>query len=49
MGPIGSVSYRETSPGGYDTYRVSFSNGDCVFHILVNADGGIQDLDVRMD
>ncbi len=49
LGPIESVLYRGTSPGGYDTYRVLFSKGDCFFHILVNADGGIQDLDVRID
>jgi CubicO group peptidase (beta-lactamase class C family) len=49
LGPILSVSYRGTSPGGYDTYRMSFAKGDCFFHILVNADGGIQDLDVRID
>lgn len=49
LGTIESVLYRGTSPGGYDTYRVSFAKGDCFFHILVNADGGIQDLDVRID
>jgi len=49
LGAIESVLYRGTSPGGYDTYRVSFAKGDCFFHILVNADGGIQDLDVRID
>ena len=49
MGPILSVSYRGTSPGGYDTYQVSFSKRDCFFHILPNADGGIQDLDLRID
>ena len=27
LGPIESVLYRWTSPGGYDTYRVSFSKG----------------------
>lgn len=49
LGAIESVLYRGTSPGGYDTYRVSFTKGDCFFHILVNADGGIQDLNVRID
>ena len=49
MGPILSVSYRGTSPGGYDTYRVSLSKRDCFFHILPGVDGGIQDLDLRID
>ncbi len=49
LGAIESVLYRGTSPGGYDTYRVSFAKGDCFFHILVNADGGIDDLVVRID
>jgi hypothetical protein len=49
MGPLLSVSYRGTSAGGYDTYRVSYSKRDCFFHILPNAVGGIEDLDLRID
>ncbi len=49
MGPLVSISYAGTSPGGYDAYQVLFSKGDCLFHILVNADRVIQDLDVRID
>jgi CubicO group peptidase (beta-lactamase class C family) len=49
MGPMLAVSYRGTSPGGYDTYRVSFSKRDCFFHVLTNVDGEIQDLDLRID
>jgi hypothetical protein len=49
MGPMLAVSYRGTSPGGYDTYRVSFSKRDCFFHVLTNIDGEIEDLDLRID
>jgi CubicO group peptidase (beta-lactamase class C family) len=49
MGAITSVSYRGTAPSGYDTYRVLFEKGDCVFHILVDEHGVIQNLDVRID
>lgn len=49
MGPIRSVSYHGTAPSGYDTYRVLFRKGDCVFHILVDDHGVIQNLDVRID
>ena len=49
LGPIAAVTYVGTSPGGYDTYRVGFAKGDCFFHVLVNATGEIEDLDVRID
>jgi CubicO group peptidase (beta-lactamase class C family) len=49
LGPIAAVAYRGTAPDGYDAYRVSFANGNCLFHVLVNADGGIKDLDVRIE
>jgi CubicO group peptidase (beta-lactamase class C family) len=49
MGPIISISYKGTTPGGWDTYRVLFRRGDCVFHILVDDRGEIQSLDVRVN
>ncbi|MEJ0005814.1 MAG: serine hydrolase [Steroidobacteraceae bacterium] len=39
MGPMTSASYQGTTPAGYDTYRVLFAKGDCVFHILVDDQG----------
>lgn len=49
MGPITSILYKGTIPGGWDTYRVLFRKGDCVFRILVGDHGLIQDLTVRVN
>lgn len=49
LGAITSITYMSTSPGGWDTYRVSFKNGVCVFHILFDGHAVIQDLNVRIN
>ena len=49
LGPIISIAYDGTSPGGSDAYRVQFANGDCFIHLQMNTDGEIQDLDLRVN
>jgi CubicO group peptidase (beta-lactamase class C family) len=49
LGPIASIAYDGTSPGGSDAYRVQFANGDCFIHLQMNPDGEIQDLNLRVN
>jgi hypothetical protein len=49
LGAITSIKYISTSAGGWDTYRLDFKNGACVFHILFDEHAVIQDLNVRIN
>jgi CubicO group peptidase (beta-lactamase class C family) len=49
LGPIVSIAYDGTSPGGSDAYRVQFAHGDCFIHLQMNPDRQIQDLNLRVN
>jgi hypothetical protein len=49
MGAMTSITYKGTTPGGWDTYRVLFAKGDCIFGIHVDDRGVIQGLTARVN
>ena len=47
LGPLKSLAYTETGPGGMDIYRATFEKGALIFRIAMQADGKIGGLNMQ--